>query len=124
MEQNDKSILEQIKSIITNNFKTGSAKMYHGSPVWFLSENPILGVSKKKAGVELLFWSGQSFEERDLMPIGKFKAAGKIYRTSGDINEKDIVRWIEKSRKIVWDYKNIRINGGELRLLQNSRNER
>lgn len=39
-------------------------KVWHAHPVWFLDGNPIVGYSRLKDGVRLLFWSGQSFVER------------------------------------------------------------
>jgi hypothetical protein len=43
--------------------------------VWFLDGNPVVGYSKLKHSVRLLFWSGQSFDEPQLKSEGKFKAA-------------------------------------------------
>jgi hypothetical protein len=57
--------------------------------------------------VRLLFWSGQSFEEEGLQPEGKFKAAEARYTSVEQINKEDLRRWLEKSKKIQWDYKNI-----------------
>lgn len=34
-------------------------KIGHGHPVWFLDGNPVVGYSKLKGSVRLLFWSGQ-----------------------------------------------------------------
>jgi len=41
-------------------------KIWHAHPVWFLEGNPIVGYSKLKDCVRLLFWSGQSFKEKGL----------------------------------------------------------
>lgn len=82
-------------------------KIWHGHPVWFLDANPIVGYSKLKTGVQLLFWSGQSFDESDLSSIGNYKAAGIIYSTVDNVNKDDLSRWIGKSLLIQWDYKNI-----------------
>jgi hypothetical protein len=40
-----------------------------------LDGNPIVGYSKLKGNVRMLFWSGQSFDESGLAPEGSFKAA-------------------------------------------------
>jgi len=83
-------------------------KIWHGHPVWFLEENPIVGYSKQKAGVRLMFWSGAGFEEDDLnIKGGKFKDASIFYNTVSEIDTENLKRWIEKSRNIQWDYKNI-----------------
>jgi hypothetical protein len=50
-------------------------KVWHAHPVWFLEGNPVVGYSKLKDCVRLLFWSGQSFEEEGLKCEGSFKAA-------------------------------------------------
>jgi hypothetical protein len=55
----------------------------------------------------LLFWSGQSFDEPGLQAEGSFKAAEARYTSADQINTKDLQRWLKKSQKIQWDYKNI-----------------
>ena len=91
--------------------------MYHGAPVWFIDENPIVGYSKKKNGIALLFWSGQSFSNKGLSPIGNLKAAEKVYSKIEETNENELNKWLNEALSIQWDYKNIRINNGELRRL-------
>lgn len=83
-------------------------KIWHGSPVWFLDGNPIAGYSKLKNCVQLLFWSGQSFDEDTLQKVGSFKAAEVRYTTADQINKDDLKRWLKKAKEIQWDYKNIR----------------
>ena len=73
-----------------------------------LDGNPILGYDKLKDSVRLMFWSGASFEEEALkIGTGKFKDASKRYTNVSQIHKEDIIRWIEKSKVIQWDYKNI-----------------
>lgn len=55
----------------------------------------------------LLFWSGQSFDEPLLQDEGKFKAAEMRFTSVDEIIEKDLKRWLRKSKTIQWDYKNI-----------------
>lgn len=94
--------------IIMENFPEAENKIWHAHPVWFLDGNPILGYSKLKAGIRLLFWSGASFEEEELkIGTGKFKDASIILTNSNQINKENIIRWIQKSKLIQWDYKNI-----------------
>ena len=57
--------------------------------------------------MRLLFWSGQSFEEEGLEPEGTFKAAEARFTDVKQVNKADLKRWLEKSRKIQWDYKNL-----------------
>lgn len=93
-------------------------KIWHRHPVWFLDGNPIVGYHKLKNGVRLLFWSGQSFSEDALEKEGSFKAAAACYVSVKDINMKDLVRWLQKSRDIQWDYKNIVKRKGVLERLK------
>lgn len=93
-------------------------KIWHAHPVWFLDGNPVAGYSKMKNGVRLLFWSGQSFNEDGLQKEGSFKAAEKRYTSADEINKTDLKRWLEKSREIQWDYKNIVKRKGVLERLK------
>lgn len=92
-------------------------KIWHRHPVWFLDGNPIVGYSKLKDSVRLLFWSGQSFEEPGLADEGSFKAAEARYTAADQVNVKDLKRWLTKSKKIQWDYKNIVKRKGKLERL-------
>lgn len=90
-------------------------KIWHGHPVWFIDGNPIVGYSKLKAGIRLMFWSGVSFSEPSLTSgTGKFKDASITYTSPDQINIDDLKRWLEKSTKIQWDYKNIVKRRGDL----------
>lgn len=82
-------------------------KVWHGGPVWFLDGNPIVGYWVRKNAVQLLFWSGQSFDEPGLKPEGKFKAAEAHYTDADQIDTVALQRWLAKGRDIQWDYKNI-----------------
>lgn len=98
------AILEQtINNILPNT----ESKIWHAHPVWFINGNPIVGYSKLKGCIRLLFWSGQSFEEPGLKAEGSFKAAEVRFTGTEDINIQDLERWLLKSVSIQWDYKNI-----------------
>lgn len=105
--EEDREICNILCREIDENLPEAESKIWHAHPVWFLEGNPIVGYSKLKGGVRLLFWSGQSFEEPGLQNEGKFKAAEARYTSAGQINISDLKRWLEKSRRIQWDYKNI-----------------
>jgi hypothetical protein len=83
------------------------SKVWHGGPVWFIDGNPIVGYWARKSDVQLLFWSGQSFDEPELQGEGKFKAAEVRLKDVSQINARDLKRWLKKARTIQWDYKNI-----------------
>ena len=55
-------IVEKLVKIINENLPEAENKIWHSHPVWFL-EKLIVGHSKQKAGMRLMFWSGKSFEE-------------------------------------------------------------
>lgn len=94
-------------------------KIWHRHPVWFLDGNPIVGYSKLKAGIRLMFWSGASFEEAKLKPgTGKFKDASVLYNSAEEIDMKDLKRWLKKAREIQWDYKNLVKRKGVLERLK------
>ena len=115
---NDKAICNLLADEIDSNLPEAANKIWHAHPVWFLEGNPIVGYSKMKNCIRLLFWSGQSFEEEGLQPEGKFKAAEARYTSVEQINKEDLRRWLEKSKKIQWDYKNIVKRKGVLERLK------
>ncbi len=92
-------------------------KIWHRHPVWFIDGNPIVGYSKLKDCIRLLFWSGQSFDEPGLEPEGTFKAAEARYTELKEVSAKDLGRWLEKAIEIQWDYKNIVKRRGRLERL-------
>lgn len=114
----DKEICNQLASIINENLTDAENKIWHAHPVWFLEGNPIVGYSKLKNNVRLLFWSGQSFDEEKLSNEGSFKAAEFRYTASDQIEKEDLIRWLKKAREIQWDYKNIVKRKGVLERLK------
>ena len=103
----DKAICEMLMREIARHLPEAESKVWHGHPVWFIDGNPIVGYSKLKNAVRLLFWSGQSFDETGLQPEGTFKAAEVRYTSTDQVNTDDLKRWLEKSISIQWDYKNL-----------------
>lgn len=111
----DKAICTLLEKEISANLPKAESKVWHAHPVWFIDENPIVGYSKQKAGIRLMFWSGMSFDEDALKPgTGKFKDASFVYTSEKEINVKDLKRWCTKAKKIQWDYKNIVKRKGKL----------
>ena len=86
--------------------------------MWFLDGNPIVGYSKLKDCIRLLFWSGQSFDEPGLAVEGSFKAAEARYTSEDEIMATDLARWLRKAIQIQWDYKNIVKRKGKLKRLK------
>ena len=103
-----KEICDSLANEIDHGLQGAESKVWHGGPVWFLDGNPIVGYwVRKDATVQLLYWSGQSFDEPGLKPEGTFKAAEVRYGILADIKVTPLRRWLKKSKKIQWDYKNI-----------------
>ena len=111
----DREIVEKLAKIINENLPEAENKIWHSHPVWFLEGNPIVGYAKQKAGIRLMFWSGKSFEEDKLNILGgKFQDASVFFNSVEEINENDLKNWLQKSREIQWDYKNIVKRKGQL----------
>jgi len=123
LDANDEAICELLADTIDAHLKGPTKKVvvenkiWHRHPVWFLDGNPIVGYSKQKPGIRLMFWSGQDFDEPGLnVTGGKFKDASVFYKTPGEVDVKALKRWLKKGAAIQWDYKNIVKNKGLLTL--------
>jgi hypothetical protein len=110
-----REICHALSGLISQYLPNAEGKIWHAHPVWFLEGNPIVGYSKLKAGIRLMFWSGAGFDEPQLKPgTGKFKDASVLYTSAGQINPQDVKRWLEKAESIQWDYKNLVKRKGKL----------
>lgn len=118
LSTDDRAIADLLARTIDENLRGAENKVWHAHPVWFLDGNPIVGYSKLKNCVRLLFWSGQSFDEDELKPEGTFKAAEARYTAADQVDVKALKRWLSKARKIQWDYKNIVRRKGKLERLK------
>jgi hypothetical protein len=116
--EEEKEICDILSKEISRHLPEAENKIWHAHPVWFLEGNPIVGYSKLKGSIRLLFWSGQSFEEEDLKKEGSFKAAEARYTSAKQIKKADLKRWLKKAEEIQWDYKNIVKRKGVLQRLK------
>ncbi len=115
----DKEICHELATLIDSHLPEAESKIWHAHPVWFIDGNPVVGFSKQKAGLRLMFWSGADFEEAQLNVKGeKFKDASVFFTSVEQINSNDLERWLKKSREIQWDYKNIVKRKGQLEPLR------
>ena len=115
----DREICNTLAAQISAALPKAENKIWHRHPVWFLDGNPIVGYSKLKGGVRLMFWSGSSFDEEMLqLGTGKFKDASITYTSTDQINTGDLKRWLKKAHGIQWDYKNIVKRKGVLERLR------
>ncbi|WP_171177761.1 DUF1801 domain-containing protein [Ruegeria sp. HKCCD8929] len=114
----DRAICDLLRSEIDIGLPNAESKIWHGHPVWFLAGNPIVGYSKLKGCIRLMFWSGADFGEPSLKPgTGKFKDASVRYTATEEIDAEDLKRWLTKGQNIQWDYKNIYKRKGRLERL-------
>ncbi len=114
----DRAICRRLAEAIERALPEAENKVWHAHPVWFLDGNPVVGYSKLKDGVRLLFWSGQSFKEKGLKPEGSFKAAEARYTSVEEIDPARLGRWLAEARDVQWDYKNIVRRKGRLERLK------
>lgn len=114
LDLDDQKICDALAEQIDKNLPDAENKIWHAHPVWFLDGNPVVGYSKLKDCIRLLFWSGQSFQEEDLEAEGSFKAAEARFTAASQVKKATLKRWLAKAREIQWDYKNIVRRKGKL----------
>ena len=114
----DRETCDKLANTIDKVLAEAESKIWHAHPVWFLDGNPVVGYSRIKDSVGLLFWSGQSFDEPGLKPEGKFKAAEARFTSLKEIKVSNLNRWLKQARNIQWDYKNIVKRKGVLERLK------
>lgn len=108
------AICDALAGLIAGGLPGAEGRVWHGGPVWFLAGNPVVGYWVRKGGVQLLFWSGQSFDAPGLTAEGKFKAAAVVYGAAGQIVGADVLGWLTQGAVIQWDYANIAKRKGRL----------
>ena len=119
LSSSDCAICDKLSRIINMEMDEAESKIWHAHPVWFINENPIVGYSKQKKGIRLMFWSGADFGEVGLNVVGKkFKDASVFFNEVEDVSELDMKRWLEKAKRIQWDYKNLIKRKGKLERLK------
>lgn len=114
----DRAICRLLAEEIDRGLPEAENRIWHAHPVWFLDGNPVVGYSKLKDSVRLLFWSGQSFKEKGLAKEGTFKAAEARYTSVDQVDTRKLGRWLAESRDIQWDYKNLVRRKGRLERLK------
>ena len=114
----DEEICNLLATTICKSLPQAENKIWQANPVWFIDGNPIVGYSKLKNCIRLLFWSGQSFDEKALLNEGSFKAAEMRYTSVDQVDTNDLNRWLGKAETIQWDYKNLIKRKGRLESLK------
>lgn len=100
-----RTICELLRELIDRALPEASSKVWHGSPVWFIDDNPVVGYDARANTVNLVFWNGQAFDEAGLRPVGKYRAAQAAFGAAAEIDPKVIHRWLRKARSDVFDSK-------------------
>jgi hypothetical protein len=100
-----RSICDLLRELIDAALPKATAKVWHGSPVWFIDDNPVVGYNATAKGVNLLFWNGQALDEAALKPVGKYRAAQATFADAEDIDPKVVRRWLKKAKSDVFDSK-------------------
>ena len=118
LDPGDQEICDLLAGQIDKVLPEAENKIWHAHPVWFLGGNPVVGYSKLKGWVRLLFWSGHSFKEEELKAEGTFKAAEARYTAADQVKKTILKRWLAKARDIQWDYKAIVRRKGRLERLK------
>jgi hypothetical protein len=114
----DRAICQLLAREIDRNLPEAENKIWHAHPVWFLDGNPIVGYSKLKNCLRLLFWSGQSFKEPGLTKEGTHKAAEARYTAADQVDTEKLQLWLAEARVVQWDYKNLVRRKGRLQRLK------
>lgn len=110
----DRAICTLLATEIDRALPEAENKVWHAHPVWFLDGNPIVGYSRLKDCVRLLFWSGQSFATKGLHKEGTFKAAEARFTSADEVDTELLARWLAEARDVQWDYKNVVKRKGKL----------
>lgn len=107
LSEDEAAIGAALIKMISKALPQSDGKVWHGHPVWFIDGNPVVGYSLKKAGIEVLFWSGQSFKLEGLRAMGKFKAASLSVPTLKSLDKAALTTWLGEAQEIQWDYQNL-----------------
>src|SRR5215475_160758 len=100
-----RTICDLLRELIDTALSRATSKVWHGSPVWFIDDNPVVGYNATAKGVNLLFWNGQAFDEPALKPVGKYGAAQTRFAAAAEVDPKVIRRWLKKAKSDVFDSK-------------------
>jgi hypothetical protein len=98
-----RAICDRLREIICAALPNAISRVWHGSPVWFIDPNPVVGYTATAKAVNLLFWNGQAFDDPKLKPVGKQQAAQASFKDAAEIDRKVIQSWLKKAKTNVFD---------------------
>jgi len=99
------AMCDSLRALIDKALPKATSKVWHGSPVWFMDDNPVVGYCAKKKAVSLLFWNGQAMGEESLKPVGKYGAAEALFDDASGIDAAAVRRWLKWAGENVFDSK-------------------
>lgn len=121
----EREVCVLLAASIEEHLPDAEAKVWHGLSGWFLDGNPPVEHSQQKRGIRHMFRSGAGFKEPKLNFLGeKFKDASISYQSADEVDLSELERWLEKSRHIARDYKNIVKRKGVLKRVYTAKGER
>ena len=96
----DKEICDLLSQEICKHLPEAENKIWHSHPVWFLEENPIVGYSKLKAGLQLMFWRNPK-EIKKVYPSASFLVDNRVvFNIKG--NKYRLIVKINYDYSIIW----------------------
>jgi hypothetical protein len=105
----DASVCRKLRAEIERALPDATSKVWHGAPVWFVGDTPVVGYSvPASGGVAVLFWNGQAFGDPALKPAGKFTAAQIQFENASEIKVAPLRRWLKQAGTELWDVRSIR----------------
>lgn len=100
-----RAMCDLLRGLIDTALPRATSKVWHGSPVWFIDDNPVVGYNATAKSVNLLFWNGQAIDKAGLKAVGKYGAAQAMFGDAAEIDPKVIRRWLKKAKSDVFDSK-------------------
>lgn len=116
LEHDDRVLCDELAQIFSRALPAATAKVWHAHPVWFADGNPLVGYARRKNGICVLFWSGQSFTEPGLKKTGSFRAAEYWPLSADAIDVEQLEHWLADALRVQWNYRDIRTNRGLVKL--------
>ncbi|MCI0540247.1 MAG: YciI family protein [Verrucomicrobiales bacterium] len=106
------AVCDALRAEIDAALPQASSKVWHGAPVWFIDDYPVVGYSIKAGKAALLFWNGQALGEPALKPMGKHFAAEALFAQVSELDRAACRRWLVKAGKNIFkDYASLRKGG-------------
>lgn len=102
-------VFDALRAEIDAALPKAASKIWHGAPVWFIEDYPVVGYSLKAGKASLLFWNGRSLGEPTLKPVGKHFAAEWAFAKVSELERPTLRRALGKAGKQVFkDYAALR----------------